>query len=162
MGEGIKVEHGATSSGEDNRRKEMIDLSAAIGEEKFILPKKQLARVIDARTQELLGLVSDELKKVSRNGMLPAGGVVSGGGANLPGLLPCIKDTLRLPVRLAKPLHLDCVTDAAVDPAFAVATGLVLWGIEQEISPDSKGRSSFGNFSGNTNKVMDWLKNFMP
>ena len=162
VAERIKLEHGATSSGEDNRRKEMIDLSAAIGEEKFILPKKQLARVIDARTQELLGLVSDELKKVSRNGMLPAGGVVSGGGANLPGLLPYIKDTLRLPVRLAKPLHLDGVTDAAVDPAFAVATGLVLWGIEQEISPDSKGRSSFGNFSGNTNKVMDWLKNFMP
>src|SRR3989338_3201558 len=36
VAERVKLEHGATSSGEDNRRKEMIDLSAAIGEEKFI------------------------------------------------------------------------------------------------------------------------------
>ena len=103
VAERIKLEHGATSSSEDNRRKEMIDLSAVIGEEKFILPKKQLARVIDARTQELLGLVSDELKKVSRNGMLPAGVVVSGGGANLPGLFPHIKKTFPIPAGVHPP-----------------------------------------------------------
>ncbi len=162
VAERIKLEHGSTSTDTDNRRKEMLDLSAAIGEEKFILPKKQLSRVVDARAEELVGLVSEELKKVSRNGMLPAGVVVSGGGANLPGLLAYIKDTLRLPVRLARPLHLDGVVDAAADPSFAVATGLVLWGAEQEVSGDNRSGSVSGSLSGNAGKLMGWLKNFMP
>jgi len=162
VAERIKLEHGSTSNSEDGRKKEMLDLSSAIGEEKFILPKKQLARVVDARTQELLDLVSAELKKVARNGMLPAGVVVSGGGANLPGLLPYIKDSLRLPVRLARPLHMDGVVDAAADPAFAVATGLVLWGVEQEASGDGKSHASSGNFSDTASKLLGWFKNFMP
>lgn len=161
VAERIKLEHGSTSTNDDNRRKEMLDLSSAIGEEKFILPKKQLSRVVDARAQELLDLVSEELKKTSRNGMLPAGVVVSGGGANLPGLLAYIKETLRLPVRLAKPLHLDGVVDAATDPSFAVATGLVLWGAEQEMSGEKPSASS-GSFSAGTGKLKNWLKNFMP
>ncbi len=160
IAERIKLEHGATSSGEDGRRKDTIDLSALIGEEKFILPKKQLVRVVDARTQELIDLVSEEMKKVSRHGMLPAGVVVSGGGANLPGLLPYLKDTLRLPVRLAKPLHLGGVVDAASNPSFSVATGLVLWGFEQLSEGKAPNRMSAGG--DGFGKLMSWFKNFLP
>src|SRR3989344_5600490 len=169
VAERVKLEHGSTSVNEDSprfgsggaggRRRDMIDLSSLIGEEKFVLPKKQLVRVVDARTQELLDLVSAELKKVFRNAMLPAGVVVSGGGANLPGLLPYIKDSLRLPVRLARPMHLEGMVDAAADPSFAVVTGLILWGVEQEMGSDRK--ESIGSVSG-AGKFMGWLKNFMP
>lgn len=164
VAERVKLEYAATSNEADLRRKENIDLSQLIGEENFILPKKQLIRVVDARAGELIDLISAELKNVSRNGMLPAGIVVSGGGANLPGLLSFIKDTLRLPVKLARPLHLDGVVDAAADPSFAVATGLVLWGAERELSGGPKSpRQAFQSAGdGAVGKVMDWLKNFMP
>ena len=85
--------------------------------------------------------------------------VVWGGGANLPGLLPYIKDSLRLPVRLARPMHLEGMVDAAADPSFAVVTGLILWGVEQEMGSDRK--ESIGSVSG-AGKFMGWLKNFMP
>src|SRR5258706_2368691 len=128
IAERIKLKHAATSNESDLRRRENLDLSAVMGEESFILPRKQLIRVVDARGADLLDMISGELKKIARNEMLPAGIVVSGGGANLPGLLALIKDTLRLPVGLARPLNLDGVVDAAANPSFAVATGLVLWG----------------------------------
>ena len=94
--------------------------------------------------------------------MLPAGVIVAGGVALLPGLLSVIKDNLRLPVRLARPLHLDGVVDIAADPSFAVATGLVLWGFETEMGGGKKApSSSFGNGSL-VSKVLDWCKSFLP
>ncbi len=163
VAERIKLEYATTGMVEDLRKRENIDLSKLMGEENFILPKKQLVRVVDARVSEFLELVTAELKKASRIGMLPAGVVVSGGGAHLPGLLAVIKDTLRAPVKLARPLHLDGVVDAATDPSFAVATGLVLWGFESEIgNTKSRAGGSFGMGDGFSGKVVDWFKNFLP
>ncbi|HZZ99311.1 MAG TPA: cell division protein FtsA [Candidatus Paceibacterota bacterium] len=164
IAERVKLEHAATSNETDLRRKDSIDLSQLLGENNFVISKKQLVRVVDARIGELLDMITEELKKAGRNGMLPAGVVLSGGGANLPGLLQLVKDTLRLPVKLARPLHMDGVVDAAAGPSFAVATGLVLWGLDQELA-GSNGRSarilqSAGD--GALGKVMDWLKNFLP
>ncbi len=163
IAEHIKIEHATTGMVEDLRKKENLDLSVLMGEENFILPKKQLVRVVDARIGEFLDLVTAELKKASRIGMLPAGIVVSGGGAHLPGLLAVIKDTLRAPVRLARPLHLDGVIDGAADPSFAVANGLVLWGFENEIG-NTKSRTGglSGLGDGFLGKVVGWFKNFLP
>ena len=163
VAERIKIEHASTAQTEDLRKRETIDLSKLMGEDNFILPKKQLTRVVDARVGEFLDLVTSELKKTNRSGGLPAGVVLSGGGAHLPGLLQLIKDTLRVPVRLARPLHLDGVVDIAADPSFAVATGLVLWGFESEPgSSTSRGGSSSVNMDGILGKVMEWFKNFLP
>ena len=48
------------------------------------------------------------------------------------------------------------------DPAFSVATGVVLWGMEQELA-GYRGRLSTQSGSSNTTKkILDWFKNFMP
>jgi cell division protein FtsA len=162
VAERIKLEHGSTSEGEDLRRREVIDLSSYIGEEDMMLPKKQLIRVVDARAQELLEMVAAELKKVAKNGMLPAGIVLSGGGANLPGFATLAKETLRLPVRVAKPIHVDGVLDHIADPSFTVAVGLVLWGVDQELAGISSKGMSFSTSGGFAQKALQWLKNFLP
>src|SRR3989344_3540060 len=106
VAERVKIEHGATSEGEDLRKRGNIDLSEIMSEKDFVMPRKQLIRVVDARAQELLEMVANELKKISK-GMLPAGVVLSGGGANLPGLAAMVKDKLRLSVKIASPLNLS-------------------------------------------------------
>lgn len=162
VAEQIKLEHGATSEGEDLRRRENIDLTAALGED-FVIPRKQLIRVVDARIDELVEMVGGELKKISRNGTLPAGIVLSGGGANLPGLLAVMKERLRLPVKLAKPVHVGGVLEIVADPSYVVAVGLALWGIEQELGgARQKTSQPFMRSSGLLGKIGDWLKNFMP
>lgn len=163
VAERIKVEHAVTAAKEDLRKRETLDLSSLMGEQNFVLPRKQLTRVVDARVDEMIDLITSELKKTSRSGMLPAGVVVAGGGAHLPGLLQVIKDQLRLPVKLARPLNLDGVTDVAADPSFAVATGLVLWGFEKEFSGEkNQGGSSSRDGDGFMSKATNWLKNFLP
>ena len=163
VAERVKIEHAATSHELDLRKRENIDLSSVMGEQNFVVPKKQLVRVVDARAGELIEMIAAELKKVPRNGMLPAGIVISGGGANLPGLLSFLKEALRLPVKIARPLHMDGVVDAASDPSYAVATGLVLWAAEQEINTATAKHQAFqGSDESVFTKVLDWLKNFLP
>lgn len=162
IAERIKLEYGSTSDSEDLRRRGDIDLSSLVGEDNFVLPKKQLIRVIDARAHELFDIVNNELKKISKSGILPAGIVLSGGGVNLPGLIMLAKEKLRLPVRIAKSVHFEGISEVVDDPAFSVAMGLILWGMDQE----SGGYSSKtrGNLGGGDlpKKLLGWLKNFLP
>lgn len=161
IAERIKLEHCCTSDAEDLRKKENLDLSKILEEENFIVPKKQLIRVVDARTQELLDMVNNELKKVSKSGLLPAGVVISGGGANLPGLALLIKDKLRLPVKIAKP-NVPGLMEAVSDPAYSVAIGLVLWGFDQEFNGNRAKGSQFASNSDSFKKFLGWFKNFLP
>ena len=160
VAERVKLEHCSTSNMEDLRRRDNIDLSHLVGEENFIVPKKQLVKVVDARVGELLDIVESELKKVSKSGILPAGVVLSGGGSNLPGFAFMVKDRLRLPVKVAEPLGFDGANNVVGDPSFAVAVGLVLWGAEKEFGGQRQKISPDG--SGVTSKIADWLKNFLP
>lgn len=160
IAERIKLEHCSTSNVEDLRKRENIDLSHIIGEENFIVPKKQLVKVVDARVGELLDIVESELKKISKKGILPAGVVLSGGGSNLPGFTFLVKDKLRLPVKVAEPLGFDGVNNVVGDPSFAVAVGLVLWGTVKETGGQRQRLPQNGGEV--VSKVKDWLKNFLP
>ena len=160
VAERVKVEHGSTSNGEDMRRRGEIDLSALLGEENFLIQKKQLIKVIDARVHELFDMVGNELKKFSKKGLLPAGVVLSGGGVNMPGIALLAKERLCLPVKIAKSIHFEGIADIVNDPSFAVAMGVVLWGIERETGGNRKLSSQFSE--DHFKKFTDWLKNFLP
>lgn len=163
IAERVKLEHCSTSNFDDLRKRENIDLSQLVGEDDCVIPKKQLVKVVDARVSELLDIVETELKKVSKNGILPAGVVLSGGGSNLPGLSLLVKDKLRLPVKIAEPLGFDGTNNIVSDPSFAVAVGLVLWGSEKEFGGARNQKFSFNfNGDGSFSKAKEWLKNFLP
>src|SRR3990167_6566920 len=159
VAERIKLEYGATSDAEDMRRRGEIDLSDLVGEENYTIQRKQLIRAIDARAQELFDIVGNELKKVSKRGILPAGVVLSGGGVNLPGLAMLAKEKLRLPVRIAKSVHFEGISEIVDDPAFSVAMGLVLWGLNQELGGYGSKVQRLPSGDDVFKKVINWLKN---
>ena len=115
---------------------------------------------MEARARELLDMVQEELKKAGKDGLLPAGVVVSGGGSKLPGFVTLARDTLGLPIKIAKPVGVEAF-DAAMDPAFAVAIGLVSWGFAREVSEGRRPmeQSAVG---GLLRSIGQWLKNFLP
>lgn len=107
-------------------------------------------------------MVAAELKKVPRGGMLPAGIVLSGGGSNLHGFAALVKETLRLPVKIARPLHVEGILEKVSDPAYAVAVGLVLWGMDREFGSGRTQGPGFGSNGGFLQKATEWAKNFLP
>ncbi|HXK36520.1 MAG TPA: cell division protein FtsA [Candidatus Paceibacterota bacterium] len=161
--ERIKCELGAVNEPKPRAgvrtKPEMVDLSSYL-DEPFTISKRQLTSAMDARARELMDMVAQELKKCGKDGQLPAGVTVSGGGAKIPGFLSMVRDELGLPVRTHRPYGVEAF-DAALDPSLAVALGLVVWGYEKEYAGGHRPKmpTPLSGFLGN---VGVWLKNFLP
>jgi cell division protein FtsA len=152
---------GAVNEHWDRRRKpENVDLTTYM-DEPYSVARRDLVQAIDARVEELLEMVVQELKKIDRHGRLPAGVVISGGGAKLPGFATLVRDTLGLPVRAAKPVSVQAF-DAALDPALSVALGLVAWGWQHEGSHLGRPTMINPTVDGWLSRAAQWLKNFLP
>ncbi len=161
VAEKVKLEFGTCLPG-DIDRKDMVDLEKLGGEGKH--SKKELAEIIEARVAELAELINEELKKIDREGLLPAGVILVGGGAKLPGLCDLMKDKLKLPIQIGFPSEFDGVVEKIDDPSFATAAGLITW-LAEGTEP---GRNKLLNlpllpsFGGTVGKMKKWLKEFMP
>jgi len=144
--EKIKIEFGSCKkTGERSEKK--INVS---GEEPIVFSKKTLSEIIEARVCEIFELAFKELKKISKS-ELPAGVILTGGGAKIPGLRELARKELKLPCRIGRPTSLIELDD----PALATVCGLVLEASDME--DDEKGGSG-GFLSG----IKKFFKSFIP
>lgn len=159
LAERVKIEYGDCKPDSTSRKDEinLFDLGAPENE---IVKRKFLSEIISARMEEILQKVDDELRKIQRSGLLPAGVVFTGAGAKLPGLVELAKKVLRLPANVGYPLNVVSVTDKVNDLGFATAVGLVKWGSEMQGTQKYKpGLKNVGAVSGQLKK---WLKALIP
>jgi cell division protein FtsA len=155
----VKFKYGIASTRETDRREE-FDLHEFDENEEGMVSRRYLAEIIEARIEEILGKVDDELKKIDRSGALPAGAVLTGGGAKLPKIIDACKKKLRLPATLGYPYDITSVIDKVNDLSFTTAIGLVKYG---SITLRSRGGSSqFKSIVNATSKVRKWFKSLMP
>lgn len=92
-----------------------------------VVPRWKLAEIVQARCEELLENVQQEIKRSGYDGLLPAGLVLCGGTARLPGIRELARDLFELPVQTGAPRNLSGLTDQVDNPGAAVAVGLVQW-----------------------------------
>lgn len=150
-------------------KNEEINLSSIDETETESVLRSYVAEIIIARLEEIFDLVSKELKKIGRDGKLPSGVVLTGGGANLPGILEFTKKHLRLPVSVGSFSEITTVIDMLSSSSFATAVGLVLWGKKYGISSgnfigNNSGLKYFKNIFSNPkiDVVKKWFKSFLP
>jgi cell division protein FtsA len=147
-------------------KEEEIDLAKLDPAEQETTLRSYVVEIIEARLEEMFDRVNMELKKIGRDGKLPSGVVITGGGAKLPGMAEFVKKYLRLPAVLGMPQNITTVIDRVDDPAFATAVGLVLWG--GKFSSSMSGKNQFeGMVNGllsnqSLAKIRKWLKSFLP
>jgi cell division protein FtsA len=89
---------------------------------------RMVNEIIGPRAQEVLSLVRDELQRSGYTAQIPAGLVLSGGGAHLKGLPELAERMFDLPVRLAAPRGLDGMPESLSRPEYATVVGLLLYG----------------------------------
>lgn len=110
------------------KRKEKIELPQNSGEtEPLVFSHKMLVDIIEARVSEIFDLVQKEIKKVSPQGWLPAGLVLTGGGAKLPKIVEFAKKELKLPAKIGWPRDWKGLEK---DPAWSGVCGLILEGMK--------------------------------
>ena len=86
----------------DRKRMEEFDV-AEFGLESETVPKKLLYEIIDARLNEIFRLIVLEINKANLQGKLPAGLVITGGGALTAGIERIAKVVMKMPVRIGYP-----------------------------------------------------------
>jgi len=160
LAEKIKLEYGVSLATEVSK-KDNIDLAKLSLEDKGIIPRIELAEIIEARLCEVLDLANKELRKIDRQGLLPAGVILVGGGAKMPGLVDLTKEKLRLPAQIGFPLDFDGVIEEVDDPSFATAVGLVLYGMDAQCGKIQKG-FSLPVVSPVFSKIKKWIRGFLP
>ncbi|MBI2607427.1 MAG: cell division protein FtsA [Candidatus Doudnabacteria bacterium] len=161
--EKIKLQYSSAESKKLKKDSE-LDLSKIDKQEEGRVSLKHIVEITEARLEEIFDLVNKELRAINKDGQLPSGAVLTGGGANLPGVVDLAKKQLRLPVSLGLPSSVATVIDRVNDPAFATGVGLVMWGNEFLLGSSHAinkfARSVLENDS--VAKLRKWFKSFLP
>jgi cell division protein FtsA len=147
--EEIKLQHG-NSLRADVKPDEFFAIKPFGEEQVAQINRQELAHIVEARVEEIFGLVLQEIKRSGYDGLLPAGMVLTGGSSALPSIRALASRTLNLPVRIAKPENLIGMVDKLDSPAYSTSVGLLRWALlMNEIAPQA-GRHRTGASQGST------------
>ncbi|MEA4882922.1 MAG: cell division protein FtsA [Clostridia bacterium] len=99
--------------------------SVASGVPASQISRRQLCEIIEARVAQIMDMVKAEVGRVGLLSQLPAGVVVTGGTAEMRGVIICAQDALQLPARLGVPTGVSGMADVVANPTYSTAVGLV-------------------------------------
>ncbi|MGQ9489529.1 MAG: cell division protein FtsA [Anaerolineae bacterium] len=119
-----------------------------------VIYRRALAEIIYYRAEELIDLITDEIKRSGYDGLLPAGIVFTGGVARLSGLNELARARLAWPVRIGIPNGLGRSAVELNHPEYATAVGLLLWGAQRGTEP----RAEITKAGSTWQKIVEYLK----
>lgn len=155
IAEKIKINY-ACAVPSEIRESETISLSQFDPQDDQRIERRYLAEITHARILEIFSLIQDELRKIGKDGMLPAGIIFTGGGSKLDGLVNLAKDELRLPAQIGEPtFEITGLVDKLDTAIYSTSIGLMLHGLETHKIPHQ--------FKGGVfEKAKGFLKQFLP
>jgi len=141
---------------------DVIELPSTPGQGPRSAHRRVLAHIMHKRMEEVLQFALDEVTRAGYHQRLPAGVILTGGGAVAPGIVELAREVFALPVRVGKPgQSLTGLADSLESPRLAVAAGLVLYGARQVAQGSAFGasgrRQSVEKYLG---PVKRWLQDF--
>jgi cell division protein FtsA len=107
-------------------RHENAGVSVKHGGEIYTFETRDIDEIVEARLEEIFEAVQREFKRAGRAGKLPSGIVLTGGTAQLKGIVDYAKEYLGLAARIGKTSGYGGVADNIEKPQFATAVGLML------------------------------------
>jgi cell division protein FtsA len=117
--------------------------------------KRKLDEIIAARLTDIFELIDIHLRKIKKDGLLPAGIIITGGGSGIATIQDLARASLKLPSRIAT---LDPGQNGKVkDASWAVSYGLCMWG-----ASDTPEDTPIGIAKKTKSSFMNWLSQFLP
>lgn len=134
---------------EDAERIKLGRLSGAM------YPRKKVDEIISSRFRAMFDLIDKHLKALGRSRALPAGIIISGGGAGQGQISDIARGALALPSKIA---DMKVSPDAKIrDATWAVAYGLALWGLTGDT--DAPKGKTLGKIVGSFER---FIRQFLP
>ena len=123
------------------------------GKLRLDIPQKKVDEIISARLKEMFSIIKSHLQEIGRDGLLPAGVVLTGGGVGVAKVKDLARAALRLPSELA---NLKVPGSTVKDSTWAVAYGLCLYGSGQALEKKAR------KINGIKQMISNVLKHFIP
>jgi cell division protein FtsA len=141
---------------------EMIDLPGTPGQGARQVPRDLLAHIIHERLEEILSMVAREIERQGYVGKLAAGVVLTGGTAQLAGVVELAREVFAMPVRVGQPGQglAGSLTDAVEQPRFSTAAGLSLYGIQEQARGAGAAAARVVSVDRVWGSVRRWLTDF--
>ncbi|RRR69677.1 MAG: cell division protein FtsA [Candidatus Viridilinea halotolerans] len=164
----LKLRYGSAIAGDpptEGENDDMIEIDTLNVGEKQKISRHLLNEIIQARAEQVVELIYNEMRRSGYEGMLPAGIVLTGGGAQLARFDELMRDMLGTPVRVGVPMDLSGLSDSLDSPSYATGVGLLRWGSRHGLSMlgpshrSSDERQGWGNVY---ERFKGWLREFLP
>jgi len=142
---------------------DVFQLPGTAGQGARTAHRQVLAHIMHMRLQELLELALDEISRAGYRQRLAAGIILTGGGAQAPGIVELGREVFAMPVRVGTPGEgLTGLVDSVESPRMAVPVGLLRYGAKQVMA--NGGFVEGGRRSPAVDKVLGpvkrWLQDF--
>ncbi len=164
VAEEVKKQHGHAVL-DDIGEKETFNIVTFGSEQSTKIERRELVNIIEARVEEIMEMVEQEIKRSGYDVMLPAGIVLTGGGAEMPGIRKLANRITGLPVRIGKPENIVGLTDQISNPACATSVGLLQWALlmteTHQILPEQSGESKPPQ-KAKAEGFLGWLRKILP
>lgn len=120
-----------------------------------IFSQRKLQDIVSARLSDIFELTAKHLKRIDRTSLLPGGVVITGGGAQLPGIVDHAKKELKLPAFLGAPEGIGGKASGVSGTEWTTALGLA-YVATQEIEGAVRGESKI------LNAIIRFVKQLIP
>ncbi|PMH39782.1 cell division protein FtsA [Vibrio sp. 10N.286.49.B3] len=163
--EEIKVQYGCALS-ELVSKDDTVNVPSVGGRPSRSLQRETLSEVIEPRYAELMGLVNQTINTVQTTlreneikHHLAAGVVLTGGAAQIEGLVECAERVFRNQVRVGKPLEVSGLTDYVKEPCHSTAVGLLHYAKDCQISDEGEySEPKHSSVSSLFAKLRNWIQ----
>ena len=139
-----------------------------LGDESEVISRRNVIEGIMApRLREIFSMVGQKLETHNLFSLVPAGLVITGGGAKTIGATDVAKSTLKLPARVGQPTALPGLLSDIQDPIFATSVGLLVFA-SKRMGGETQGGFSFSNITKDLslgklkNQAIKFFKSILP
>ena len=111
---------------------ETVEVEGVGGRKSRTIPRKDLSAVLEARSEELMNLIANNIRLSGFMPMLGSGVVLTGGASQLEGLVEMGEFMMDIPVRRGAAGKVSGITEVIKGAEFATAVGLCLYGYQEK------------------------------
>ncbi len=155
--ERIKREFGAVSMPwlSEEERREIIEITPVGKNQVRQLSREILCDMLQPRAVEILEHIAIEVKRATGERQLSSGIILTGGGANLNGMVEVAEQIFDAPTRIGVPERdrFGGLVDGMQSPEWAVAAGLVLSSVREQLGEHKESRRT----RSAAQKVGEWF-----
>jgi len=151
--EKIKIRYGCGLSsliGKDDT----IEVAGVGGRKPRVLSRQILGEILEPRVEEIFSLIHSDVVRSGHEEKIGSGVVVTGGSAELPGVVEVAEQVFNAPARVGYPRGISGLVEVVNQPMYATAVGLVLYGARK----GKKGKKFRIRDKNIFNRVMNRMK----